>query len=557
MPNDLFRSMLRAFTEDFLSVWPTLDRSKVGRAVAFYLSPLQGHVTEEYVVAVKAYRAVLFGSNTTETDLALRSLQAAFDVFAIDTTGRFVPDEGLYVDRVLQRMVHTLVLCCWKIQLPAVDASWSEFEERIRSSGNPTLTSEQVEGIRRIIADALGEPVPWEELKGRNGPGAVAERIRGAAKWDFGSTMVRRPINVPSTFYEVNAHQRLYVPSANNNCGRAIQVPKDARGPRFIVSQPLGSVHAEFALARVINSRMHSAFRTHVSLTDQEYHCRFLKNRSYCTIDLKEASDMVSWSLVKMVIPREWVEMLSDTRCRFVETPNGVIEINTFEPMGSPLCFTTMTLIILAALRYLKARYYTVYGDDIIVSARDYQRVVDFLRVLGLVVNTAKSGGPSCCFRESCGQEWLWVNDERVDFKPVYIRKLPTGRHSVFSWLQTASKFAEWGLEEVARTMAAHASEVCPSLARDWIHPKSRYNKAYQKWELRVPVSLPDWKTETIDGWPGLYRWFVAPPQGCDDPDEMPLFVKRWRVGYSWVDLDVGTNDPLRSLLTVDTEGPV
>lgn len=139
----------------------------------------------------------------------------------------------------------------------------------------------------------------------------------------------------------------------------------------------------------------------------------------YATIDLSNASDSVSWRLVKQLCKR--IPLLrylygSRSNCTML---NGIIHhFDKFAPMGSALCFPIESVLFASVVELAHRKHYgqasqghlsgcSVYGDDIIVPAELYQLVVDILESLGFMVNVAKSfsSGP---YYESCGVEYLY-----------------------------------------------------------------------------------------------------------------------------------------------------
>jgi hypothetical protein len=64
---------------------------------------------------------------------------------------------------------------------------------------------------------------------------------------------------------------------------------------------------------------------------------------------------------------------------------------------------------------------FSVFGDDIIVPTKAYERTLRLLRLLGFTPNPEKSFG-SGSFRESCGHDYY----HGYNVRPVFVRKLKT-----------------------------------------------------------------------------------------------------------------------------------
>jgi hypothetical protein len=141
----------------------------------------------------------------------------------------------------------------------------------------------------------------------------------------------------------------------------------------------------------------------------------------FSTIDLKDASDRVSLSLVQEVFPARWVDALLASRSKETVLPGGqVVELQKFAPMGSSCCFPVEALVFwaIAAAATNMSRDIFVYGDDIICPVIFTEQIVRGLESFGLLVNADKSyyQGP---FRESCGGDFY----NGVEVTPIRLRK--------------------------------------------------------------------------------------------------------------------------------------
>lgn len=228
-------------------------------------------------------------------------------------------------------------------------------------------------------------------------------------------------------------------------CAKFLVVPKDARGPRGISCEPRETMWIQQGVMNKIVTCLeaHSLTSGLVNFTDQtvNQYAAFLGSitRDTATLDLKDASDLVSMWLIRRIFPSNWVEALEACRSSFTELPDGRVQpLAKHAPMGSATCFPVMALTLwalltaytswetgISAMRILKRkptgrRAVLVYGDDIVVSSDFAEDACRVLLAAGLMVNKEKSFVAGF-FRESCGKEYY----RGVDITPVRLRSLP------------------------------------------------------------------------------------------------------------------------------------
>lgn len=143
-------------------------------------------------------------------------------------------------------------------------------------------------------------------------------------------------------------------------------------------------------------------------------------NQEWATIDMSDASDRVSLSLVRYLFGTNKPLLAAIEACssREVELPKGTdkyfirsMPLKKVAPMGSAICFPIMSLVHYALIRAILdrsscARLYKrnvyIYGDDIIVHPSCAKAIYDYLPLFGMKINTDKSFSRGL-FRESCG----------------------------------------------------------------------------------------------------------------------------------------------------------
>jgi len=176
----------------------------------------------------------------------------------------------------------------------------------------------------------------------------------------------------------------------------------------------------------------------------------------YVTLDMKEASDRVSCSLVESVFGgTNLYRALMACRSAATKLPDGtVVGLKKFAPMGSATCFPVEAYIFyVLALAVLSAhdnvpmanavgRVY-VYGDDIICKREDYALLMEYFPKVGLRFNEGK-----CCirgfFRESCGTDAF----KGVDVTPLKVRTVWSSSKSVralLSYVEYSNLFYKRG----------------------------------------------------------------------------------------------------------------
>jgi hypothetical protein len=327
---------------------------------------------------------------------------------------------------------------------------------------------------------------------------------------------------------------------------RVILVPKDSRGPRLISCEPLYNQWIQQGLMRRIVDRVerHYLTKDSVRFTDQTANQRgaLLGSRDgrYVTLDLKEASDRVSYSLVKLLFPEPLLGCLEACRSDGTRLPDGsVIPLSKYAPMGSALCFPIMALTIWSLLqaggiddRGQKGLY--VYGDDVIVHREKAQETIRILESFGFLVNRDKSCVKGF-FRESCGVEAY----KGFDITPIKLKSVWTSHPSAehySSWIEYARSIWDRGyhvlydyIVEQLFLLYGKLTEDTPDL-RAMSLPyvpehmrlaRVRTNHHLQKRQWRVrDVSSPTLSHE-INGWSMLLRHFVSAPSSsttsCDE----------------------------------------
>lgn len=210
---------------------------------------------------------------------------------------------------------------------------------------------------------------------------------------------------------------------------RFVTVPKDATKHRGICVSPSLNVTYQLSVGGFMRSRL-SKFG--IDLTyGQSVHQRLAETASMAldlaTIDLSSASDTVSRSVVELVLPSDWFELLDVLRCKHTRIDGVWRKLEKFSAMGNGYTFELETLLFytlgLAVAEVLEHNTDTlkVYGDDIIIDSQLAEPMVKALRFFGFIPNQRKTFIDDTPFRESCGGDYY----RGINVRSYYLERLP------------------------------------------------------------------------------------------------------------------------------------
>jgi hypothetical protein len=496
-------------------------------------------------------------------------MQAYFNL-VFDECGNLrenVPPDAVCHLRQVAFAMYKLELPYSRQQEDIVIDSFVTTDSSLRDDGFDSETVGLTAAASYIARDVLGAFDPMDILP-RHGPGAVATGEKLDAKWSFGRLYHAIHQKYPFCQYYTaggarEVVQRLQDLSHLQHFGagvaKVVLVPKDSRGPRLISCEPLEYQWIQQGLGRKLSAFLESHWLTsgQINFTDQSINQEHALSSSLTdemsTLDLKDASDRVSLTLVRKVFEHlpDTLECLEATRTIATKLPDGrVIPLRKFAPMGSALCFPVeafvfWTVIVAAIIRSyprghglttreilpLVGKRVFIYGDDIVVP-REFAHVsMQALESVGLLVNRSKSciQGP---YRESCGMDAF----RGVPVTPLRVKTIWTGQRTdgsaYVSWIALGNAMRSRGYEAaylfikgiLERTYGlvpygTHlASFPCwtvddPADAEqiNAKHFKSRYSSNYQRIEFFLRSVSPISKNSSLDGWQRLLRNFVSP----------------------------------------------
>lgn len=248
---------------------------------------------------------------------------------------------------------------------------------------------------------------------------------------------------------------------------RFTTVPKDATKRRGICIEPSINVSLQLAVGRVMKERLRSI---NIDLLDgQQMHRSLAAAASLdgerATIDLSNASDTVAYSLVKLLLPRDWFELLDSLRSPETYINGRWWKLSKFSSMGNGFTFELETLIFCAIMHGVggnPGKDCFAYGDDLIVPRHLIEDLLPCLSYFGFTPNKRKTY-VSGHFRESCGGDYF--NGKAV--RPHYIKELPNEPQD---WIKLAN-----GIRRVGRANG---------------HDPARWNRLQRTW-FRCLDSLP------------------------------------------------------------------
>lgn len=435
-----------------------------------------------------------------------------------------------------------------------------------------TIELNQLRVIReaRIILSELFKSFDPYDIVPRHGPGVVSTKEKLSAKYMWRNVSDRITAVYPFDAYFCaslghvcdSAHSFNTVTETDHSA-QVLLVPKDSRGPRLISCEPVDFQWIQQGLRQAIYSLVehHPLTRYNVHFTNQQpnqfgallgsmpdWRCK------YSTLDLKEASDRVSVSLVHLLFPDHLHRFLDASRSASTVLPSGEkLTLRKYAPMGSALCFPIMALTIWVILTASAPDADTresilVYGDDVIVPTAFAESAMNILEVFGLKINRTKSCLQGS-FRESCGVDaFKGINVTPVRFRTVWNE---SPRPDVYtSWIAYANQLWDkrcystynYVVEKLVQIYGPIPGEdmhlACPSLRSSSARKedfKRRTDHNLQKVVYRVRVESSPSVTQVIPGWNMLLRYFVESQNPIQlRPDEYRKDVSSFTAGHAF-----------------------
>lgn len=309
-----------------------------------------------------------------------------------------------------------------------------------------------IESARRKIRFVLGVCPKADKLRFHFGPGATtaikkkaaAPEAKFASGFQCSTSMLASGL-LPEYLRQVphwlNAFVEDIVPKELDGQysvvevdlvpGKLVCVPKSAKTYRTILVEPSLNGFVQQGIRHAMETCLK---RAGLATDDQSRNALLARRGSIsddlATLDLSSASDLISYELVKSLLPSDWFQLLCSARTGAAKVGDEVIPLEKFSSMGNAYTFPLETLVFWAITMAagdlsgdsFPAQDVAVYGDDIIIPSRGYKHVAQALMFLGFKLNHDKSffKGP---FRESCGHDYY----RGIDVRPFYQKKLVSG----------------------------------------------------------------------------------------------------------------------------------
>jgi hypothetical protein len=405
------------------------------------------------------------------------------------------------------RPLRQLLMMFYKFEMPFNDSDVAEANQSFIDRDQCVKNSHWPEGLaetRKIFCSLL--PSDPLDIKPHHSNGASSIPISNVYK-----RTVRRYIPSlmelygPKYFFNTLQHAKNWCSVNKTVIGHPhstiVQVPKDSRGPRTICMEPPEIMFIQKGLQTKLYDHIekYSPAKGYINFTDQSINRQLAYtssiDRSLVTIDLKDASDMVSWDLLRYLCPPEWYAAFKATRSTHACVDSKNIELKKFAPMGSALCFPVEAMIFWSILRTITSEVW-VYGDDIVVRIEYAHDCIKALESYGLLINYDKTL-ISGFFRESCGADYY----KGEDISYIKCKSYDALRYIAFCNLISEA----YGFAVSDKMLALHEEEHGPvmrhplsyrdnpesfvyytdRLSSSDVFFKRRWNSDYQKFEKR------------------------------------------------------------------------
>lgn len=281
-------------------------------------------------------------------------------------------------------------------------------------------------------------------------------------------------------------------------------VPKKATCDRTICIEPDLNIFVQLGLGACLRRKL---LDFGLDLNTQENNRELARRASIdnhlCTMDLSSASDLISRSVVWLLLPYKWADALYLPRVDFFELDGKEHEFHKWSSMGNGYTFELETVIFYAVLLAccevegcLRFDEIIAYGDDLIFPKQAEERVRETLELLGFKVNPDKTFGEGP-FRESCGTDW-WLGR---NVRPFFLKSDHPDFDTVcFIYANMITAYADNGVFREIRYLPAWRR--CFSAASD----RPRIPKGFGDvgfWSS-FDEALPSFRRK--DGWAG-YRF--------------------------------------------------
>lgn len=284
-----------------------------------------------------------------------------------------------------------------------------------------------IERVRRIIEKALG-PLTLNKLHQvessfRFGPGATSVVSGAEVLLSKKMTCVMHVTPRLAKFAK-----GLLGPFWPQFCGpleireasSVITVPKSAKTDRTIAIEPHLNIYAQLGIGQEIRKALRRLGLEPDNQGRNRDMARRARLENLATMDLSSASDLISYKVVRTLLPYDWCELLELARTDYSVLDGVRIPLEKFSSMGNGYTWELESLIfyaIVKAVTNAPIEEIGVFGDDLIFPAKHFDAVTKALNFFGFRVNERKSFWQGDFF-ESCGTDYWRGHDVR----PFYFK---------------------------------------------------------------------------------------------------------------------------------------
>lgn len=358
----------------------------------------------------------------------------------------------------------------------------------------------------------------------RHGSGAVSERIPRWERSQFRFWPDKLEGWFPFDQLGKTAGSPEVRPSVHEGPSRLILVPKTAKGPRIIASEPTSHMWCQQLLRRFMVDQLNRLFgEDFICFHKQELSGELVlgasRDRNLATIDLSDASDRLSCWTVERILRKSpsLLSSLHAARTRYlrdtVSKEMGFLKLRKFASQGTATTFPVQSLVFLClaigsciqgrvTMRKIRklSSHVRVYGDDIIIPSRGYARLLRVTELLGLKVNRTKSF-VNGHFRESCGTDGFMGYDVTPTSPKTVVVDSPASCQAVIDTCNNLYCKGYWhasdhlkshipprircGLRIVDQHGAGFSGLISYS-GGDESHLRTRWNQSLHRYEVRV-----------------------------------------------------------------------
>lgn len=419
----------------------------------------------------------------------------------------------------------------------------------------------------------------------KHGPGAVSDLGKNDFKYSFPNWPDKLQQYFPFDAFGVLNHnhfeERTY-PHNHEPPSKLICVPKTAKGPRLIASEPTCHQWAQQLVARYVTDSIDRTFKgDFITIRDQDPSRRMVTAASLsgdlATVDLSSASDRLSCWLVERAFRGNlsMLRLLHSVRTRWtldtISDEKNFLKLRKFSTQGSALTFPIQSIVFLCCVLAVLPRERSlndyrkkwagkvrVFGDDIILPKAGYADLVVLLHYLGLKVNMNKSFHKGF-FRESCGMD----SYKGYDITPVKTKTArsdtPTACASMIDYSNNlflkgywhASVAAESALpKRIVKNLAVVGPAVGPTGRISFCgsrtdHLKSRYSLHLHRTEVLVVSFMDTSRRKSPGGYGAIFQYCTEAPDPTTKWVSGVAPRSKTREGLRWVALqDYSVNSP-------------